>query len=507
MTTDDDHTEGRQDHAACGPAEARGAPAAGTNRLRRLTRRTPVTSGWASGDAVRRTVRRRRQRRIGGAGAVVALATAGAITLAVTGGGAEHHTSPPVASGRGGSSGADVTVGDRAPGAVQLVARHAPVAAPNAGTTAAVVRSEKSLTVRLLQQTVDASPAGNTSVSPYSLYAALGMLQTGARGATRAQILTALQSSGLAPAGLDRGLAGLRDALITAARHDGLTLASADSLWQQRGLPLRPGFLRALARYYRAGVWQTDFGSGTGEAAINHWTAHATHGKIPRLFDHLDRSTVLVLANALYFHGAWKTAFDPHESRPGSFTTAAGGTVEATFMHGGPGMVRTAATDRYRAAELPYRGGRFAAMAIMPTRTSLARYIRSVTPGQLDDAVHALRRRPVAVALPRFTTRSSTDLAPVLQRLGMRDAFTGRADFGAMSPADLQVDQVRQRVYLGVGEKGTTAAAATGVGVAESLAVPRPSTLVFDHPFLFLVRDTTTGAVLFASAVNNPKAG
>ena len=361
--------------------------------------------------------------------------------------------------------------------------------------------------MRLLQQTV--GDGGNTAVSPYSLYAALGMLQNGARGETRAQILTALQSRGMAPAQLDRGLAGLRQALRSAAGHAGLTLDSANSLWQQRGLPLHPHFLRALARYYDAGVWQTDFSTPGATRAINRWTSRATHGKIPKLFDELPANTGLVLANALYLHAAWATPFDPHATESRAFAKPGGATVKAKFMSRPTGLP-TATGGGYQAAQLPYRGGRFAALTVMPTRGSLPDFIAHLTPAELQRIAGAVSDggSDGGVALPRFTTTTDTDLKPVLEQLGMRRPFTDRADFTALSPARMAVDQVRQRVYLGVGEKGTTAAAATGSSM-RILARPiaPPNQLVFDHPFLFLVRDTQTGAVLFASAITNPKAG
>ncbi len=217
--------------------------------------------------------------------------------------------------------------------------------------------------------------------------------------------------------------------------------------------------------------------------AINAWTKQQTHGKITKLFDRLDPSTVLVLANAIYFHAAWARAFSPDDTVPGLFTTASGEQVDTKFMTGP--VTDVAQTPDYAAAQIPYRGNRFAALAV----------------GQLSDT-------DALVKLPRFTTRSTMDLVPTLKALGMGAAFDG-ADLSGLTPSrGLSVDQVVQRVYLGVGEKGTTAAAVTGISV-----IPLSTTgggqpeIVFDHPFLFLVRDTTTGAILFASEINDPTAG
>jgi serine protease inhibitor len=348
--------------------------------------------------------------------------------------------------------------------------------------------------------------AGNVSVSPASLYLALGMLQNGARGETQTQIATALQAGGLSTADQNAGLAGLTGELTSAAAKDGITLDSANSLWQQRGFAVRPQFLADLAAYYRAGVWQVDYAHDMSGAlkAINDWTAQQTHGKITRLFDQLDPQTLLVLANAIYFHAAWATPFDENQTVDGMFTTGAGTQVHARFMSGGAGL-QAAVADSYQAVQLPYTGGRFAALAVMPTSGSLGDFVRTLTPDRIASIASSLHPG-VPVMLPRFTTTATLDLKPVLQSLGMTTAFTDAADLSGLSDRATKVDQVIQRVYLGVGEKGTTAAAATGISLMPTSGSIGPQVRL-DHPFLFLVRDTRTGAIMFASEVQDPAAG
>jgi serpin B len=333
------------------------------------------------------------------------------------------------------------------------------------------------------------------------------MLQNGARGQTRSQISTALQAAALSTADQNAGLAGLTDELAAAARDAGIALESANSVWQQTGFQIRKQFLADLATYYRAGVWQADFDGHNADAlaAINQWTREHTHGKIRKLFDSLDPSTVLVLANAVYFHAAWSTPFDGHVTTPGTFTTDAGKRVPAKFMIGRDGVSSGAGTG-YEAIGLPYSGGRFAALAVMPTTGSVADFAADLTPTKIDSIATALRLGE-EVALPRFTTTSKIDLVPVLATLGMREAFTPDADLSGLSPAcGCQVDQVLQRVYLGVGEKGTTAAAVTGISVIPTSTLGGLPPFRLDHPFLFLIRDTETGAILFASKIDDPTA-
>ena len=132
----------------------------------------------------------------------------------------------------------------------------------------------------------------------------------------------------------------------------------------------------------------------------------------------------------------------------------------------------------------------------MPTQDSLTDFVGSLTPDKIDSIAAGLQGG-LSASLPRFATTSKLDLKPVLQALGMKQAFTGTADFSALSSQATAVDQVIQRDYLSVGEFGTTAAAVTGVGIVPTGSGHAGPQVALDHPFLFLIRDTQTGAILF----------
>jgi serpin B len=444
-------------------------------------------------DTVMHTVHRRRRRRILGVAGVAVLFAVAAVALVATAGPDQTaHQAAPLKDQRG------LRVAARLDGAIQLAAPSTPAPLHRPVPTAPVVTGQQALTIALLQQL---GGHGNVSVAPSSLDLALAMLQNGARGRTEKQIAATLGTGQLTTTQQNAGLAQLTAELAAAATKSGVTLQSANSLWQQGGFPLRHPFMAALARYYRTGVWQTDFTSPAGENAINAWTAQATHGKITKLFEHLSPATVLVLADAVYFHAAWATPFDARLTTPSNFTTSSGRPVQAKYMSGGAGLTGTTTAD-YSAAQLPYRGGHFAALVVMPTHGSLADFTAHLTPAELETIAGKATGTGQQIELPRFTTTSTTNLEPVLQSLGMTDAF-GAADFSGLSSQPTSVDQVVQRVYLSVGEKGTPAAAVTGVAMAGSAHIGPPP-IAFDHPFLFLVRDTTTGAILFASAIDDP---
>jgi serpin B len=400
-------------------------------------------------------------------------------------------------SASGSSAHSGTHIGARNGAAVHLVADLAP-SAGSAGAAADVARAEQRFALDLINHV---SPDGNVVISPSGLAIMLAMLQAGAGGTTRAEIAKVLHTSGLSASEQNAGWAALTDSFASAASS---TVESANSLWLQRKLPMRAGFMAALARYFRSGIWQVDFAHDLPGAlsAINSWVAAHTNGKITKLFDSgdLNPDTALVLANAVYFKAAWQYEFDPRLTREGTFHLGDGSTKRTPFMtYSGPaGFV---ANQRYEAAQFRYAGGRFAAQVVMPARGSLTDLIESLSPADFAAIANAPVGHQEGLRLPKFTVRSFTHLNEVLSQLGMSRAFGDGADFSAMSPEHLLVRTVVQRDYLRVDEHGTEAAAVTGGGLMPTAA---RAPVAFDHPFLFLVRDAKTGTILFAGRIENP---
>lgn len=381
----------------------------------------------------------------------------------------------------------------------------APTAKVPGADPGAIAAAEQAFSLALLAKS--ATGTGNTTVSPASLAAVLAMLQQGARGQTAQQIAAALHVPGMSAAEVGAAWHALATAWNSDAAAGHIDLATANSLWQQKGFRLEPAFLRALASYFDAGVWQADFAGDMPGAldAINRWTSANTHGKITKLFDSLPAQTQLVLADAVYFKAAWQTPFEGSDTAPATFTTAAGTSVRTPFMNAST-VLPAARTSTYDAVELPYRGGRFSALAVMPTQQSLRDFVAGLTSDRLAAIVSGLSGQAVALALPKFTTTSTLELNSVLQQLGISAAFGDGADFSGITSSPLKISEVLQRSYLKVAEKGTEAAAVTGAVLVPTAVPAAQNRITLDHPFLFLIRDNTTGAILFASEINNPAA-
>jgi serpin B len=212
---------------------------------------------------------------------------------------------------------------------------------------------------------------------------------------------------------------------------------------------------------------------------------------------------VLVLANAIYFNAPWLYPFNKDLTGDAPFLLPDGSYINVPMMHllesvgyaEGPG---------YQAIELPYSGGKVVMDILLPAEGEFEAFESSLDQMQLEAILAQLNQTQVSLAMPRFTYESSFALADILKQMGMPSAFEA-ADFSGMDGMrDLFISQVLHKAFVAVDEEGTEAAAATAVIMMKS-ALPEPGVeMTVDRPFLFIIRDTGTGAILFIGRVENP---
>ncbi|MEZ0064245.1 serpin B [Streptacidiphilus sp. MAP12-20] len=383
--------------------------------------------------------------------------------------------------------------------AAGLVRVDAPVLAAPAADTRSAADGSAELGLALLRQLGE---KGNVAVSPASLEGVLALLLPGARGATADEI-RALLGTRLTGDRYAAALGALRRAEVAQAAGDQNQLSFADDLWAQNGFRLRNPYLRTLAGAFGTGVHTVDFKNpDAAVAAINARVSQETRGMIPKLFDPsaVQSNTMLALTDALYLHADWARAFDSKETQQAPFHLGDGQTVSVPTM-GGSWPASTGATPDWQTAELPYRGGRLAMDLLLPKDPAN----QLPTAAQLSAALASVGQGHAALRLPKFHFSYGQELTKPLEGLGLRTMFGPAADLSGIQAdgsGGLQVSTVVQRIKVDVDEQGTTAAAASGVMVTLSAAyIP----LSFDRPFVFLIRDTTTGHVLFLGRVTDPR--
>lgn len=279
-------------------------------------------------------------------------------------------------------------------------------------------------------------------------------------------------------------------------------LQIADGIFLQEGLGLLPPFLAALQREFGAAPEATDFeGNLAGAlAAINSWVDERTHGLIPVAISALRPRTRLALANAVYLKAAWLTPFKPSATTPGTFHAAGGGTQTVPFMHEAE-TLSYARSRTWSAVELPYAGSTLSLLVVLPARGKRHELERAMSSALLAQIVRRLSRRPVTLALPRFHIADNLSLVRPLERLGISEAFSERADFSKMTAAPaLKIGEVAHSADIRIAEEGTEAAAVTIVTIeptSERRFTTQPVPFAANRPFLFFVRDTHSGSVLF----------
>ncbi len=365
-----------------------------------------------------------------------------------------------------------------------------------------------------LYRAVAGETDGNLFLSPYSVSSVLSMTLAGVSGDTEKQMAALLDAPDDITA-FHAGRAALEQRIRTIEAKGDVTLEVANSIWPQKGYPLAEPFLQDLKTYYGSTVTPVDYRTDTEKArkTINTWVEKKTRDKIRELLKPgiLNTLTRLTLVNAIYFKGNWQEQFDAAETADADFFVDEKKTVTVSMMHQ-EGKFRYAALDGLQAVELSYAGDDFSMLVLLSAaREGIAGLEKRLTPELLDTLTGSLRKRTVSLFLPKFTVTSTLRLDSTLRALGMKDAFDPeKADFSRMTSRDdgLFIGAVVHKAFIDVGEEGTEAAAATGVIVGVTSVMPEPP-VVFraDRPFLFLIRDNSTGAILFVGRVAKPANG
>ncbi len=383
-------------------------------------------------------------------------------------------------------------------------------------TAQAAVVAGNGLAVDMLQRL--GQPDENTVFSPYSVQAALAMVDAGASGETASQMNKVLRASSAAAldasnATLANDLQGATHAAGGADAKHGVNLSIANSLWLQTGFTPKQSFTDALTRYFAASAQQLDFAKDSEGArgTINKWVAERTAGHIQGLMPPgaITGDTKLVLANAVYLKSHWEYPFDRSLTAPGPFFTAGGARKSAQIMGLPTTTLSFTMTKTYDAIELPYEHSTLSMLIVMPPRGALPEFQQKLSPASLGTMLASLHTGRVRLLLPRFHLTIHSDLVPTLSALGMPIAFSPAADFTQITTAvPLAIGTVQHGADLRVDETGTIAAAATGASVVATAVAPvRAPTVNVNHPFLLFLRDGATGAVLFAGRVSDPTAG
>ena len=348
------------------------------------------------------------------------------------------------------------------------------------------------------------SESENIIISPLSISYALSMTLNGASGATREAMLNALRVSDLTPEEINTSYKNLTEALLSVDKR--VLISIANSVWTENKFQVKKSFIDILTEYYNAESKQFDITDPSAPDIMNKWIEDNTNGLIKDMIDELDPATVMTIINAIYYKGKWKSQFDPDVTTTENFYKPGGAPANVPMMN------QTAKFKVYEGtgfvlAEFPYGQGNFVMDIILPDAQN---GINGLLPSMTDDAftgwITRLQEKEVVLSLPRFKYDYKKKLKSILSDMGMGIAFQDGADFSNItSNASLVINDVTHQAFIETNEEGTEAAAATVVEIKLTMA---PEQFIFkvDHPFVYIIRETTTNSIIFMGKVADPLA-
>ncbi|XP_062988285.1 glia-derived nexin [Elgaria multicarinata webbii] len=362
--------------------------------------------------------------------------------------------------------------------------------------------------IQVFNQLVKTRSKDNVVVSPHGIASVLGMLQLGADGKTKKQLTTVMRYS---VNGVGKVLKKINKAIVSKKNKDVVTIANA--VFAKSGLKMEVPFVSRNNEVFQCSVKGINFeDQTTASDTINQWVKNETKGMIDSVLspDAIDSDlTRLVLVNAVYFKGLWKSRFQPENTKKRTFNGADGKTYQVPML-AQLSVFRCGTTSTpndlwYNIIELPYHGESISMLIALPTEstTPLSAIIPHISTKTIQSWMTTMVQKRVQVILPKFTAEAETDLKEPLKELGIRDMFEqSKANFAKITRTEsIHVSQILQKAKIEVSEDGTKASAAT---TAILIARSSPPWFVVDRPFVFFIRHNPTGAVLFMGQVNRP---
>lgn len=365
-----------------------------------------------------------------------------------------------------------------------------------------LIEQSNAFGLELLGEVVANDERPNVVLSPLSASMALGMTLNGAGGSTFDAMSSTLGFADLTQTEINeayRALISLLTELDPVVQFD-----IANAIWANDDIEIDADFLTAVRDAFDAQTESRDFSAPGTLDAINQWVRDQTDGEIDSILEALDPQLVMLLVNAIYFDGSWTHEFDPADTRDAAFTTEDGSTVTVEMMSISDVEFPLGGGVDYTAAELPYGGEAYSMLVVVPSDDPRD-FAASLNPTRWNEIIASLRPVEVdALSIPKFELSYDTFLNDALREMGMDVAFRPGADFSRLSPigSGLCIDFVRQKTFIEVDERGTRAAAVTGVGIGPTSFLG----LVVDRPFVFAIRERLTGTIVFTGYVSDPTA-
>jgi serine protease inhibitor len=370
--------------------------------------------------------------------------------------------------------------------------------------SAEIIEADKAFGFELFREVYNFVEEDNLMISPLSVSYALGMTYNGAAGTTLEAFRDVLHFEDLTNQEVNESYKDLMSQLITL--DDRVEFSIANSIWYRLGFEVLSEFIATNQEYFDAAIEEIDFFDPQTLEIINQWIEDKTNGKIKDMLDFIPSDAVMYLINAIYFNAQWKYEFDKDKTHEDNFMLADGSTHLTDYMVVN-GAFNYTSNEDFRAVELPYGDSAFSMVVMLPSgEKTVSDLVANLDVEHWDSWFDNSNMANVQVELPKFKYGFKSLLNDPLCNLGLGVAFSGAADFTRIRPSGgLYISRVIHQTFIDVQEEGTEAAAATIVEIREISVIDEdPVILKVDKPFLYIIKENSTGAIVFMGKVGKP---
>ena len=369
-----------------------------------------------------------------------------------------------------------------------------------------VVASANRFAFDLFRPVVAGEAAGtNIMISPFSVSSALSMTLNGAANGTFDAVKSALRYDGMSLEEINDTYRKLVTEMIPVDER--VVMEVANSVWAENQFPVRKEFIAALEDWYMAEANNFDVRDPRSVDIINGWIEEKTHDRIQKMIAQLEPDLAMLLINAVYFNGKWKHQFDIKNTADRAFYVTPGNPADVPMMYQKQKFA-VAAVEKAKLVELPYGQGNYSMVVALPDEGVSASEIAAGLDSEKWEqwmASLSYGETEVELFMPKFRYEYKRKMNDDLISLGMGPAFDpSAADFSRISDVEVFISFVLHQTFIENKEEGTEAAAATVVGFTRTSLPPEPEKININRPFLYFIRETTTGTIVFMGLVADP---
>ena len=359
--------------------------------------------------------------------------------------------------------------------------------------------------LHLLQEMLGLFDEENVVISPVSISAALSMTLNGANDETLNSMKKTLMLENYSPEAINRYYRNLLDSLPKLDSEVEIKIGNA--IWYREDMRVRSAFKKVLKKFYDAEISKADFKDGSVVNKINGWVRESTQGKISSIIDRVNPTDVMYLLNAVYFKGNWQHRFDERGTKEAAFYPVADEKITCQMMNASKKFLYFE-NEEVQVVHLPYGTGKFEMVVILPKENvSLDSLVKGVDTTSFLNWLTTGAKITVNLSMPKFKMEYKKSLKDALSEMGMEDAFSPKADFsGMVEDEKLNISDVKHKTFIEVNEKGTEAAAVTGVTMVLSSVRPmEPHRMNVNRPFIFLITENQHKNILFMGKIGRPQ--